>query len=127
MKISQKIYDKKHDKYRISMLIAECSNKLSTLEINHCVFFSFIQGQREYWENKKKLLEKAFQNYIQEESFDGKKTNTSTNKVKGSFSALSKEFLTVQMEYERQMKENDQKIAELDSKFDEETRTVGKV
>ena len=40
MKISQIIYDKKQEKYRISMKIAEVSNKISILEMNLAVFFS---------------------------------------------------------------------------------------
>jgi hypothetical protein len=41
MKISQNIFDKKQEKYRISMRIAEISNKISNIEMNFTVFTRF--------------------------------------------------------------------------------------
>ncbi len=115
MKISQNIFDKKQEKYRISMKIAEISNKISNIEMNFTVFTLFTQRQKEFYLSQKDELDQAFQLFIQEESFNGK-NNTTNSKGKNTVSALSKEFLTVQNEYEKQLRDIDLKINELEDK-----------
>ncbi len=53
--------------------------------------------------------------FIQGESFNSKST-ASNSKPKSAVSALSKEFLTVQNEYEKQLRDIDLKINELEDK-----------
>jgi len=65
--------------------------------------------------SQKDELDQAFQLFIQEESFNGK-NNTTNSKGKNTVSALSKEFLTVQNEYEKQLRDIDLKINELEDK-----------
>jgi hypothetical protein len=65
--------------------------------------------------SQKDELDHAFQMFIQGESFNSKST-ASNSKAKSAVSALSKEFLTVQNEYEKQLRDIDLKINELEDK-----------